>query len=214
MTIAKSLRVTYAPIEINPADLSSINWSAADRVTVDQYWSGEKAPARRSFEGRLLWTATHLLARFDANQDEELVVSSNPDTSRKVMNLWDRDVVEIFVAPDRNQPRKYFEFEAAPTGEWLDVAIDSTCGSRVSDWEYKSGMVTAAKIEDGRVVMAMKLPWTAFGKKPEPGDVWLGNILRCVGKDPDRGYLAWSSTMTDEPNFHVPERFGEFHFIK
>ena len=69
-------------------------------------------------------------------------------------------------------------------------------------------------VNDGRVVIVMKIPWTAFGKRPEAGDVWLGNILRCVGKGPNRGYLAWSPTFTEQPNFHVPERFGEFRFVK
>jgi hypothetical protein len=50
--------------------------------------------------------------------------------------------------------------------------------------------------------------------KPKSGDVWLGNLLRCVGRDPDRGYLAWQPTMTEKPNFHVPEKFGEFEFVR
>jgi hypothetical protein len=58
----------------------------------------------------------------------------------------------------------------------------------------------------------MKVPWTAFGKKPESGDVWLGNLFRQVGSGETRGYLAWSPTMTRTPNFHVPEKFGEFVF--
>ena len=56
--------------------------------------------------------------------------------------------------------------------------------------------------------------WKAFGVTPKAGDVWLGNILRCVGRDPTRGYLAWSPTLTEEASFHVPERFGEFEFVK
>ena len=75
-------------------------------------------------------------------------------------------------------------------------------------------MEAAAKIEKNRIVMAMKIPWTAFGKKPDLGDVWLGNIFRCVGKDPNRGYLAWQPTLTEKPNFHVPERFGRFTFVR
>jgi alpha-galactosidase len=75
-------------------------------------------------------------------------------------------------------------------------------------------MESAARIEKGKVVMAMKIPWTAFGVTPKAGDVWLGNLFRCVGKDPTRGYLAWSPTMTANPNFHVPEKFGEFVFQK
>jgi hypothetical protein len=74
-------------------------------------------------------------------------------------------------------------------------------------------MESFAAVGEGAVTMAIKVPWKAFGKAPRAGDVWLGNIFRCIGKDPDRGYLAWSPTMTAEPNFHVPERFGEFVFV-
>lgn len=189
-------------------------WKTAKRVEVGTCWSGKKAPEGRHFWARLLWSDSDLYVRFEANQAEPLVVSDMPDRTKKTMNLWDRDVVEIFVAPDRNEPRKYFEFEVAPTGEWIDVGLDTTSGKRISDWKYTSGMESAAKIEKNRVLMAIRIPWNAFGRSPKAGDVWLGNLLRCVGKDPDRGYLAWSPTMTAEPNFHVPEKFGEFEFIK
>ncbi len=208
------LTVHHIDNDLASGDLSGVLWNIADQIRIDKYWSGVDAPEGRWFSAKFLWTDLALYVRFEANQAEPLIVATDPDVAKKAMNLWDRDVVEIFVAPDRNEPRKYFEFEAAPTGEWLDVTLDSMSGKRVSDWEYRSGMEVAAKIEDGRVVIAMKIPWTAFGKTPEAGDVWLGNILRCVGKDPNRGYLAWSPTMTEEPNFHVPERFGEFHFAK
>jgi alpha-galactosidase len=62
--------------------------------------------------------------------------------------------------------------------------------------------------------MAIKIPWEALGRKPKPGDIWLGNIFRCVGSDPDRGYLAWQPTLTEKPNFHVPEKFGMFSFVR
>jgi hypothetical protein len=62
--------------------------------------------------------------------------------------------------------------------------------------------------------MAIKIPWAAFDRKPTAGDVWVGNIFRQVGFGETRGYLAWSPTMTPEPQFHVPEKFGEFVFAK
>ena len=77
-----------------------------------------------------------------------------------------------------------------------------------------SGMKSAALIEKDKVTMAIKVEWSAFGKTPKAGDVWFGNILRCIGKDPTRGYLAWSPTGTKEPSFHVPEKFGKFEFVK
>lgn len=209
-----NLKIKQIANEISKKDLNVSGLKDLEPVYITAYWSGKEAPKGRQMCVRMAWSVKAFYAFFEAAQTEELVVAANPVLTKKAMNLWDRDVVEIFVAPDRNEPRKYFEFEAAPTGEWLDVALDSTSGTRVSDWDYSSGMETAAKIENGRVLIAMKIPWSAFGKKPETGDVWLGNILRCVGKDPDRGYLAWSPTMTEQPNFHVPPRFGEFHFVK
>lgn len=207
-------KITYIKTDLSIQNLAESARFNGGPIVIDRYWNGKEAPEGRTFAARLLWSDTALYALFDARQAEVLIVSSGPDVSKKAMNLWDRDVVEILLAPDRNDPRKYFEFEAAPTGEWLDVALDSTSGKRVSDWEYASGMETVAKIEKDRVIIAIKIPWKAFVKKPKAGDVWLGNLLRCIGKDPDRGYLAWSPTMTKEPNFHVPDRFGEFHFVK
>jgi len=162
---------------------------------------------------RMLWSAKALYVRFDAAQRGPLVVSDKPDTSKKTMRLWDRDVCELFLAPDREQPKRYAEFEIAPTGEWLDLMVDWT-KDEPRDLGYLSGMEPAVRIEKGMVTMAMKVPWTAFEKKPGPGDVWLGNLFRQVGSGDTRGYLAWQPTMTEKPNFHVPEAFGEFVFVE
>ena len=194
-------------------DVTNSSWNRADKISVSTYWNGEKAPVGRSFTARLLWSDTHLYVLFEAQQAEPLVLADNPMLTSKTMNLWDRDVCEIFLAPDKREPRKYFEFEVAPTGEWLDVALDLTSGKRVSNWDYDSEMEAAAKMMRDHVTLALKVPWTAFGRKPKAGEIWLGNLLRCIGKDPDRGYLAWSPTMTKEPAFHVPEKFGEFEFV-
>ena len=209
-----SLNIRKTNTDFAVSDLSNAQWKNAHRISVDRYWSGERAPEGRRFAARLLWSKAALYILFEANQAEPLVVSDKPDVKKKTMGLWDRDVVEIFAAPDTKEPRKYFEFEAAPTGEWLDVALDLTTGTRVSDWKYASSMESFARVETGKVVTAMKIPWSAFGKTPKSGDVWLGNLLRCVGKDPGRGYLAWQPTMTESPNFHVPEKFGEFRFVE
>ncbi|HKP69758.1 MAG TPA: carbohydrate-binding family 9-like protein [Pyrinomonadaceae bacterium] len=195
-------------------DLDNREWKRADEVTVATYWNGEVAPQGRMAKVRMLWSASDLSVRFEASQSEPLVVNEKPQTGEKTMQLWDRDVVEIFLAPDAKHPRKYFEFEVAPTGEWIDIAIDFTGPKRESNWDYSSQMTSAARIDKNAVVTLMRIPWTAFGTTPKAGDVWLGNLLRCVGEDPTRGYLAWSPTMTEQPNFHVPEKFGRFEFTK
>lgn len=196
------------------SDLKNKSWEKAREILIDKYWSGENASVGRYFTAKLLWSKRALYVRFEANQNEPLIVSEKPNLKTKTRGLWDRDVCEIFVAPDKNEPRKYFEFEIAPNGEWIDLAIRQTAGGRETDFEYNSGMRTAARIGKDKIFMAIKIEWKAFGKKPEIGDVWLGNIFRCVGAGSGRGYLAWSPTETKEPSFHVPEKFGEFEFVR
>jgi hypothetical protein len=196
------------------SELDNKSWSKAKDILIDKYWSGETAPPGRQFKTKLLWSDAALYVRFEANQTEPLVVSDVPNLKTKTKGLWDRDVCEIFLAPNRAEFRKYFEFEIAPNGEWIDLGIYQKPDERITDWDYNSGMKSAAHIEKNKVVMAIKIEWKAFGKTPQAGDVWLGNIFRCVGTGAARGYLAWSPTLTKEPSFHVPDKFGEFEFSK
>ena len=83
----------------------------------------EPAPAHRRAEARLLWSKSALHTRFVGPQNEPLVISTAPQTNVKTLGLWDRDVCEIFIAPDLSDPNSYFEFEGAPTAEWVDPAI-------------------------------------------------------------------------------------------
>jgi len=204
--------VRHADIDLNATDLNSAEWNNAQRVQIDRYWSGAPAPADRHAEARILWSTKALHVRFVCHQAGPLVVSENPQTLTKTMRLWDRDVCEIFIAPDPHVVERYLEFEAAPTGEWLDVAIHWTAQKRESDWEFHSHMTTAASLENDRVKIAMRIPWNHWIHEPQKGERWRVNLFRCVGKDPNRGYLAWQPTRTPQPNFHVPQVFGSLVF--
>ena len=204
----QTIGARHTAIDLNAADFASAEWKKTAAAQIHRYWSGEEAPAGRHAEVRILWSSKALHIRFVCHQTEPPVVSSKPQTSQKTMGLWDRDVCEIFIAPDPNVVERYFEFEAAPTGEWLDVAIHWTPDKRESDWEFHSHMTTAARIETDRVTIAMRIPWNHWIHEPQTGERWRVNLLRCVGKDPDRGYLAWQPTRTAQPNFHVPRVFG------
>jgi len=209
---SNSLLVHHIRTDFPITNLDDKSWKEANEVGMGNYWSGEPAPTGRHFKARLLWSDAALYVRFEAVQTEPLVIAEKPDLTRKTMNLWDRDVCEIFIAPERTTPNRYFEFEVAPTGEWIDVGIEVLPDKRVSEWEYRSGMQTSARIEKDKVVMAVRIDWKALGRVPRSGEAWPGNLYRCVGRDPSRGYLAWRPTRTATPAFHVPDRFGEFVF--
>lgn len=212
MTKNARLKITRIRTDFPVADLHNKNWETGKVIPIDKYWSGKPAPEGRHAAARLLWSETAIYIRFEAAQTEPLVVSDPPNLTSKTKGLWDRDVCEIFIAPDGNDRNKYFEFEIAPNGEWIDLGIEIVQGKRNTDFDYHSGMESAARIDNDKVVMGIKIPFNAFGKTPTEGDIWLGNLFRCVGKDPTRGYLAWHPTKTGNPNFHVPEKFGEFLF--
>jgi hypothetical protein len=194
-------------------DFYNANWKKAVEISIEKYWSGDDAPIGRYAKARILWTKSALYVRFEANQKEPLIVNKTPEIKSKTVGLWDRDVCEIFVAPDFYKPEKYFEFEIAPTGEWVDLAIEIFPNEkRETHLDYNSGMKSAAKIEKEKILSAIKIGWKAFGKTPKQNDVWKGNLFRCVGAGNTRGYLAWQPTKTAQPNFHAPRAFGEFKF--
>src|SRR5438445_10396853 len=125
------IRIGHIKRDIAISAFKDKAWRHALPVGIDTYWSGEKAPETRKFEARLLWSATALYVRFEAAQHEPLVVSDKPDLTKKIRGLWDRDVCEIFIAPDRSTRNKYYEFEVAPTGEWIDLGIEVTPEKRI-----------------------------------------------------------------------------------
>ncbi len=198
--------------EIPASELFHAEWERARSVQLARYWSGEEATAERRAEASIIWSDEALLVRFVCEQHEPLVISAAPQTAEKTVGLWERDVCEIFVAPDAGEPEHYFEFEVAPTGEWIDLELWSKPEGRETAWDYHSGMTAAASIEAARVVVAMRVPWDAFGLWPKAGDVWRANLFRCVGSGATRGYLAWQPTQTPQPNFHVPQAFGLLRF--
>jgi Carbohydrate family 9 binding domain-like len=208
MSSTATIEAVYTANDLSAADLDHAAWEMCEAIPLTQYWSGSPAPDERHAEARILWSDESLCVRFVCRQTELLIVNSNPQTRTKTEGLWDRDVCEIFLAPNPEQPNQYFEFEAAPTGEWIDLAVHLKPRERQTEWDYKSGLTTTARIGTGQVIIAMRIPWGERIHKPQPEERWRINLFRCVGDGQDRGYLAWQPTHTRQPNFHVPEAFG------
>src|SRR5678816_3647493 len=91
-------RHSNQPISVE--DFDNEMWQQCQPVRIEHYWSGETAMASRHAEARVCWSDEALHVRFVGKQQEPLVVSENPVTNTKTLGLWDRDVCEIFLAPD------------------------------------------------------------------------------------------------------------------
>jgi len=209
---SRTISATYSELRLTASAFESDEWTRASPIEITRKWSGENTPASRHAEARIIWTPEALLVRFVCRQHEPLTVNTNPQVHQKTIGLWHRDVCEIFIAPDPQAPERYFEFEASPLGEWVDLAIRFTAAGRETDFEFHSGMTVAARVVADQITVSMQIPWSNFLPKPTKGDVWRVNLFRCVGVGDDR-YLAWQPTYSAAPNFHVPEVFGQLHFL-
>ncbi len=201
--------------DVGVDELDHAAWNDATPVHLTRLWSSEAAMPARHAEARVLWSKKNLSVRFVCRQIEPLIVHPAPQTIEKTIGLWERDVCEIFIAPNADEPEKYFEFEAAPTGEWIDLALRMTQEGRETDWQYRSGMTVHTRVDEGLVTIALRVPWAAFGVNclaPQIGTCWRANLFRCVGTGNER-YIAWQPTRTAQPNFHVPEAFGWLCFL-
>jgi hypothetical protein len=132
------------------------------------------------------------------------------------VKLWDRDVVEMFLGDDWTNIRHYREFEIAPTGDWIDLAID--LDKRSYDHAWRSGWKTAARIDSESHVWyaAAQIPLKAVSNaRVRPRTKWRANLYRIegLGDDTRRHFMCWQPTcvINRDPN-HVPENFGTLVF--
>jgi hypothetical protein len=166
---------------------------------------------------RAVWTEASLYLLFECPYTE-LNLFLPADNSKKHVGLWDRDVVEMFLGDDWTNIRHYREFEIAPTGDWIDLAIDLDHESYDHSWS--SGWETKARIDKDKKIWyaAAKIPLSAVSKMPvAAGTKWRMNLYRIdgLGADPQRHFLCWQPTCVQnrDPN-HVPEHFGTLVFEK
>ena len=168
-------------------------------------------------EVRGVWTDTDVYFLFVCPyRSLNVFLPTQHDRPRR--GLWDRDVVELFLGDDWSNIRRYREFEIAPTGDWIDLAIDLDRSGPGPAW--KSGWTTAARIDERAKTWyaACRIPLRAISAKAvSAGTRWRANLYRIDGEGPDsvRRFMCWQPTCVigRDPN-HVPENFGTLTFVK
>jgi alpha-galactosidase len=183
-------------------------WAKAQAVAFDWDWRGENADAQRSTEVRVMWTPDTLSLRF-AQRYRTISVYADAREDGWRDELWDRDVAEAFLQPDSSDPRKYLEFEVAPNGQWIDLAI-----SHGTKAELGSRLKRRVVMDEAKKTWTAELaiPMNSLTKSFSERDVWRVNFFRVEGDAEPRFYSAWRPTKTAVPQFHVPEAFGKLIF--
>ena len=212
LTSLSILHVDGRPaLSLDPGDRI---WKEAARTTIVKDCS-RVAASDLLTEVRAFWTDSDLYLLFRCPYHElNLFLPAQHDQPR--VGLWDRDVVEVFLGDDWQNIRHYREFEIAPTGDWIDLAIDLDRQSY--DHQWRSGWRTEARIDSAARVWyaAARIPLRAVtSAKVQAGTRWRVNLYRIEGLGPDsqRHFLCWQPTCVQnrDPN-HVPEHFGTLVF--
>ena len=205
------------PPELN-TNPSSPTWSHATSAWIDRDCSRQIDYPKIKTEVRGFWTDSDLYLLF-ISPYTELNLWLPPDNSKDRLKLWDRDVVEFFLGDNWTNIKVYREFEIAPTGDWVDLAID--LNRQDSDYNaaaWNSGWQRQGRIDEKKHVWyaAAKVPLRSVSEKPvSAGTRWRANLYRIDGLGPDsqRRFMCWQSTcvVNRDPN-HVPEHFGTLIF--
>ena len=127
--------------------------------------------------------------------------------------LYQEEVVEVFLAPGEDDPRVYFEYEVSPLGVLFDARIENRDARRATmkadvAWDC-AGIRWEVGLVPGGWWAALAIPWAPMLEGASMPSVWRANFFRIDrprGASPE--FSAWSPTLADPADFHVPARFG------
>lgn len=180
---------------------------------------------RRATDAAVPRLATSVAAWYDA-ESLSVLFSAADDFIRATHHrhddpLYEDDVVELFVAPERLI--RYYELEVSPNGAVFDATVDSPDGSRATmhvdrAWNCEGLVVAVRKVVESSGAMTLdtllRIPFASLGRStPLEGETWRANFFR-IDRHAEEGdeFSAWQPTRRDPPDFHVPASFGTLRF--
>jgi hypothetical protein len=208
---------TYSAGDSAPdGDLSKEIWKRAKWVEFDHDPTGKTENPAIVTRVAAVWSEKYIYFAFVGHY-ESLNVYEGEDIAKERWELWNRDVVEVFLNPRPERISHYYEFEVAPNNQWIDLEIDKT-KTPFNDAGWNSGFEHATKIDEKNHLWLteMRIPLSAVGvERIQNGDQWRVNFFRAAGHggDEKRTFLAWSS-IPQGGTFHVPSRFGILRFVR
>ena len=197
-------------------DGAANNWANTEWIAIPQRTSTGTAYETKV---KLMYSETGLYFLFSC-QDNKLTNTMQAD----FLDLWNEDVIEIFLQPDSAQPA-YLEYELSPLNYELPIIIFNEKG-KLNSWipfYYEGDRKTkhATAVTGGeRKTNATVNGWTAevfvpyqllkpvLNALPSSGTRWKANLCRI---DYDNGEALWSWQLTSG-NFHEYNKFGSFRF--
>jgi hypothetical protein len=194
----------------------SESWKSTSWINLSQQDPGNLSYKTKA---KVLYSETGIYFLFSC-EDNKLTSTMKADN----LNLWEEDVVEVFLWTDENFP-VYFEYELSPFNYELPIMVPNNKGNFLGwlPWHYEGDRktqhatsVTGGRMESGSSISAWfaeffipyKLLAPLSNVPPVPGTRWRANMYRI---DYDNGQVpfAWQET---SQTFHEFNKFGIFIF--
>ena len=194
------------------------DWLAFDASVLDADWRStsqqillsqalDGTPPAQATVVRLIATPTHLWLRFDCADTDVWATLTEHDTP-----LYTEEVVELFIAPGRETPTRYFELQTNPLNVQFDGIIhnpDEHRSTMTLDLSWDPQWCSWTRSDAAGWISVWALPWQIFGCDGGVGD-WRCNFYRIERPRNIQTIetTAWSPTLRQPVDFHVPSRFG------
>jgi len=210
------LEAKHSDADFSPdGDLSKSIWKHAIPADFDHSSSGQLHYPEVSVRVASVWTQDNIYFAFWSRFDSANVYEGE-DPAKERWQLWERDVVEVFLNPQPERVNHYFEFEVAPNNQWIDLEIDKD-KTPFNDASWNSGFQHATHVDTKEHLWTteMRIPLASMNAHAEPDAEWRANFFRAAGTggDTHRKFLAWS-IIPGGGTFHVPTRFGILKLAK
>ena len=232
LVLAASVLVTTASVAADKPSYTVVP-TRADRAALiagdEKAWAAPApitwGPAPYGTRFRAAWSEDGLYLRFDATDPSPWHTMTKRDE-----HIWDEEVVEIFIDPDRSG-HDYYELEVNPVNVVCDLRMIAPWPDKKGDIDWNlEGLETrvqpigAAGAATGWTATAF-LPWKGLralpsaahvSVPPKPGDAWRFNVFRIKrpggpkAPEKDAVFAAWSKPSVE--SFHDPGAFRDLVF--
>lgn len=209
---------TATPIRID-GQLDEAAWQDAPSVGEFQFpwWQQGR---KEQTQAKLLWDDRYLYVSFrceDSHVSGEQTERDSP--------VYRDDCVELFTAPNPDQPNNYFNIEMNVRGAFLDQHHPRGPESQAEPNWNATGILLATSVDgtlnddrdvDQGWILEAAIPFENFRSvaprtPPQPETVCHLNLNRLGGKTNPQ-FSQWSPGKSDRPAFHAPQYFGRVVF--
>jgi len=219
VSVFLSYRADEDPKEIL-ADPDAPFWKGVPGIVVDRRIDSREPVPNLKSDVRSRWTDKYLYM-IAVCPYEKCHLRPNPVTNVETHQLWEHDVLEVYIGTNFKDITKYYELQISPQGEYLDMKIDQTKKVIAMGDErlWESGWQVKARHDRARKIWycEFRIPLASIDSRPvKLGNEFRINLYRLQGPHgkglPPRDFLAWQPTGRRQP--HLPIHFGRLKLAR